>query len=46
MEKAPLDPWGQPYQYAVPGAKSRGAFDVYSAGPDKVASTADDIGNW
>jgi general secretion pathway protein G len=37
------DPWGNPYRFLSPGA--RGAIDVYSLGPDGVAS-ADDIGNW
>jgi general secretion pathway protein G len=37
------DPWGHPYRYLSPG--SHGAIDIYSLGPDGVAST-DDIGNW
>lgn len=44
---APQDPWGQAYQYRIPGA--HGEFDLYSHGPDgkpggegKLA----DIGNW
>ena len=40
------DPWGNPYQYDVPGQRSGGAYDVYSSGPDGKAGTADDIGNW
>ncbi len=40
------DPWGNPYQYDVPGSRSGGAYDIYSTGPDGKAGTADDIGNW
>ncbi len=32
-EALPLDPWGQPYQYAVPGANSQ-PFALYSFGAD------------
>ena len=46
MPEVPSDPWGQPYQYAVPGTRSKGAFDLFSAGPDKAPNTPDDIGNW
>ena len=44
--KAPLDPWGEPYQYRYPGAHNKGSYDLYSKGPDKADGTADDIGNW
>lgn len=44
--KVPLDPWGEPYQYASPGPKSKSPYDVWSKGPDKQSGTADDIGNW
>ncbi len=44
--KAPLDPWGQPYEYRYPGVKNPGGYDLYSKGPDKTPDTADDIGNW
>ncbi|SFV29609.1 type II secretion system major pseudopilin GspG [Hyphomicrobium facile] len=32
-DRVPLDPWGQPYIYRVPG--QRAAFDVISLGADK-----------
>lgn len=32
-EAVPLDPWGQPYQYAVPGANGQ-PFALYSLGAD------------
>lgn len=44
--KAPLDPWGQPYEYRYPGVKNVGGYDLFSKGVDKTAETADDIGNW
>ncbi|HAL71512.1 MAG TPA: type II secretion system protein GspG [Verrucomicrobiales bacterium] len=46
LKKLLLDPWGNPYHYKRPGAKDKGGFDVYSAGADALADTADDIGNW
>lgn len=44
--KAPLDPWNEPYQYRYPGTHNKGSYDLYSKGPDKADGTADDIGNW
>lgn len=44
--KLPVDPWGEPYQYAYPGARNKTGYDVWSKGPDKQSGTADDIGNW
>ena len=32
-DKLPLDPWGNPYQYSVPGADSQ-PFALYSLGAD------------
>ena len=32
----PLDPWGKPYQYAIPGRDSHG-FALYSFGADSQA---------
>ena len=46
LKKALLDPWGQNYHYRKPGSKDKGGFDVYSSGPDGIADSADDIGNW
>ncbi|MGA3007058.1 MAG: type II secretion system major pseudopilin GspG [Opitutaceae bacterium] len=42
--KLPLDPWGQPYQYAYPGVHNKDSYDVWSKGPP--GSTENDIGNW
>ena len=44
--KIPLDPWGEPLQYAFPGTKNKGGYDLWSKGPDKQSGTEDDIGNW
>jgi general secretion pathway protein G len=44
--KAPIDPWGEPYQYRCPGAHNKNTYDVWSKGPDRQEGTADDIGNW
>ena len=46
IKRLRTDPWGQEYQYTVPGTRSGGAYDVFSVGPDGQAGTADDIGNW
>lgn len=43
LPKAPVDPWGNPYQYLSPGV--RGKIDIYSLGADGQQSE-DDIGNW
>lgn len=43
LDRMPLDPWKNPYQYLSPGV--HGAIDVYSLGPDQTPSD-DDIGNW
>lgn len=45
---APLDPWGQPYQYGFPGERGPD-FDLSSFGPDKMPGgegDGADIGNW
>ena len=44
--KIPNDPWGEPYQYAYPGTRNKGGYDLWSKGPDRQSGTADDIGNW
>ena len=47
LEKLPLDPWGNPYQYLFPGVHSE--LDVFSFGADGVAGGEGndaDIGSW
>lgn len=47
LDKAiPLDPWGGEFKIRAPGTFNPNGFDVWSAGPDKVDGTADDVGNW
>lgn len=44
--KIPMDPWGEPYQYASPGTHNKTTYDIWSKGPDKISGNEDDIGNW
>ena len=47
IKKLNRDPWGNDYQYRIPGAN--GEFDIYSLGADSTvggSDTAADIGNW
>ena len=46
LKEVPLDPWGHPYKYLNPGQHNTRGYDLYSAGPDGVDGTPDDIGNW
>lgn len=47
MDRLPVDPWGQPYQYLSPGVHEE--FDVFSYGADGGAGGEGvdrDIGSW
>jgi general secretion pathway protein G len=47
LERLPKDPWGNPYQYLVPGV--HGEVDVFSYGADGQpggAGSDTDIGSW
>ena len=47
MDRIPMDPWGQPYQYLSPGV--HGEFDVFTYGADGVAGGTgpdSDVGSW
>jgi general secretion pathway protein G len=47
IDRLPVDPWGNPYQYLNPGL--HGEIDVYSLGADGAAGGEGlnaDIGNW
>jgi len=46
MSKVPQDPWHKDYEYRTPGTHNPESFDIFSLGPDRVAGTDDDIGNW
>ena len=38
----PKDLWGHDYVYRCPGKKNSDTYDLFSAGPDGIADTADD----
>jgi general secretion pathway protein G len=38
----PKDPWQNDYIYRCPGLKNQNGYDLFSAGPDRKADTADD----
>ena len=40
VEQVPVDPWGNPYIY---NRQSNREFEIYSAGPDGVEGTEDDV---
>jgi general secretion pathway protein G len=43
------DPWGNPYQYRIPGTHHATSFDIWSRGADGADGgdgEAADIGNW
>lgn len=40
------DPWGRAYYYRCPGIHNPAGYDLWSAGPDNVSGTRDDITNW
>ena len=47
LDKLPMDPWGKPYQYVMPGLKSE--VDVMSFGADGLSGGQGfdaDIGSW
>lgn len=47
MDRLPVDPWGNPYQYLNPG--SRGEIDIFSLGADGRRGGSGinaEIGNW
>lgn len=46
LEKKPLDPWKNPYQYKSPGVHNTMTYDLYSLGKDGAEGTDDDVKNW
>src|SRR5256714_9459020 len=42
FRELPKDPWGSDYIYRYPGVKNPGGYDLFSAGADRQAGTADD----
>jgi general secretion pathway protein G len=45
IEKEPIDPWGNPYQYSSPGQNRPQDYDLFSLGKDAQPSE-DDVNNW
>ena len=45
LRRAPVDPWGNAYQYRYPSTRKDVDYELYSLGPDGVES-GDNIGNW
>lgn len=49
LNKMPLDPWKNEYQYQFPGTRNPNSFDIWSLGADGQPGgegSAMDIGNW
>ncbi len=46
LERDPLDPWKNTYQYKSPGSHNADSYDLYSRGTDGVEGTEDDVNNW
>lgn len=47
LERLPMDPWGNPYQYLSPGV--HGTIDIFSFGADNAEGgegASADVGNW
>ncbi|MCW5588559.1 MAG: type II secretion system major pseudopilin GspG [Legionellales bacterium] len=44
LKSLPIDPWGHPYQYLIPG--QHGEYDLFSYGPQGQGSEQGLIGNW
>lgn len=43
LDKVPLDPWNQEYQYKYPGSKDRSRPEIISIGKDGLEGTEDDL---
>jgi general secretion pathway protein G len=46
LEREPIDPWNNRYQYKYPGTNNPNGYDLYSIGKDGIEGTDDDVGNW
>ena len=49
LDKVPLDPWGQPFNYEYPNTKSKvDKPAIWSSGPDRKNDngSGDDVTNW
>lgn len=46
VKRAPIDPWGHPYNFRSPGQHNTKGVDIYSFGPDGQDGGTDDVTNW
>jgi general secretion pathway protein G len=46
LEKKPIDPWKNSYQYKCLGQHNASTYDLYSLGKDGLEGTEDDVKNW
>lgn len=46
LERDPIDPWKNNYQYKSPGSHNADGYDLYSWGVDAVDGNEDDVTNW
>lgn len=46
LDKIPVDPWNDKYEYLFPGKHNPNGYDLWSDGSDTKSGTDDDIGNW
>ena len=46
LSKAPVDPWGQPFNFKCPGDKNTDGADVWSKGKNKTDGDDDDVRGW
>lgn len=40
------DPWGNPYNYIIPGSQHKDSYDLLSSGADGALGTGDDVAPW
>ncbi len=45
LDKDPIDPWENQYQFVYPGTQHPEKYDIWSMGPDGQNGTEDDIYN-
>ncbi|MDA0991868.1 MAG: type II secretion system protein GspG [Verrucomicrobia bacterium] len=46
LERDPIDPWGNRYEYKTPGEAQNHPFDLWSWGIDRKNGSSDDIKHW
>jgi len=46
LQKPPVDPWGQPFNFRCPGEKNPDGADIWSKGKNKQDGDDDDVRGW